>query len=232
MIRCAAGAEGVRCAQRAWRISPHLIRFSPFNLITKLITSCGAGVRPSLEGLPYRRLNVSTFFKLFVFGLPRASKMLHLRTSKMHFEPRELNVSNDDRVRPALTYSLVFTGHFFSIPRPGHAASRPFRRVRDAAVTPPRLGTHRAKATPSRTRRQPPHSGSRCAPGRSLVPVARPPWALLTQRHARTHDTRTSTRMHACMHRAFARAQNAPAARAVARISPMPFHAPWASKYT
>ena len=54
MIRCAAGAEGARCAQRAWRISLHLIRFSPFNLITKLITSCGAGVRPSLEGLPYR----------------------------------------------------------------------------------------------------------------------------------------------------------------------------------
>jgi hypothetical protein len=53
MIRCAAGAEGARCAQRAWRISLHLIRFSPFNLITKLITSCGAGVRPSLEGLPY-----------------------------------------------------------------------------------------------------------------------------------------------------------------------------------
>jgi hypothetical protein len=50
MIRC---AEGARCAQRAWRISLHLIRFSPFNLITKLITSCGAGVRPSLEGLPY-----------------------------------------------------------------------------------------------------------------------------------------------------------------------------------
>ena len=55
MIRC---AEGARCAQRAWRISPHLIRFSPFNLITKLITSCGAGVRPSLEGLPYS-INVS-----------------------------------------------------------------------------------------------------------------------------------------------------------------------------
>ncbi len=58
MIRCAAGAEGARCAQRAWRISLHLIRFSPFNLITKLITSCGAGVRPSLEGLPYS-INVS-----------------------------------------------------------------------------------------------------------------------------------------------------------------------------
>ena len=55
MIRC---AEGARCAQRAWRISLHLIRFSPFNLITKLITSCGAGVRPSLEGLPYP-INVS-----------------------------------------------------------------------------------------------------------------------------------------------------------------------------
>ena len=34
MIRCAAGAEGARLAQRAWRISLHLIRFSPFNLIS------------------------------------------------------------------------------------------------------------------------------------------------------------------------------------------------------
>ncbi len=66
MIVCAVGAEGARCAQRAWRISPHLIRFSPFNLITKLITSCGAGVRPSLEGLPYEKSWVRKVLVIFL----------------------------------------------------------------------------------------------------------------------------------------------------------------------
>ena len=109
MIRCAAGAEGARCAQRAWRISLHLIRFSPCNLITKLIRAAERVFGPAWRAFPIAHVpkTLKNFQSFLNFHFVKTgSKLVRVRsnTSELAYKGSRRRCGCRRGARPGSTW--------------------------------------------------------------------------------------------------------------------------------